>query len=138
MTFLEFVNDSLSNRFIWGVNDCCLFPANAHLAVNGVDHMGEFRRYSSELEASSLLMQKFGTTDMSVVLKLLAMERGFLRVDNPRDGDLTTVPFAMPTKRFPSGLSVGLVAGGQVWVPARRGLVSVPIETIVGDIWRVK
>lgn len=137
MTFLDFVNQSLNARFIWGINDCCLFPANAHLAVTGVDLMEDFRGYSSELEASSLLIQRFGTTDMSLVLEILARDRGYSKTNNPKDGDVTTLPMAVPSKRFPVGLSVGLVAGGQVWMPSRRGLTAVPLSMVNKDIWRI-
>lgn len=33
--------------FEWGVNDCCLFAADAVLAMTGVDHAAGFRGYDS-------------------------------------------------------------------------------------------
>ncbi len=41
--------------FTWGSHDCCLFAADAVIAVTGVDPAAEWRgRYSSEAEALAL------------------------------------------------------------------------------------
>ena len=47
--------------FAWGVNDCCLFPADAILAMTGVDLAEDFRgKYSSRAAAFRLIQSVTG------------------------------------------------------------------------------
>ena len=47
--------------FVWGVNDCCTFAADAVLAITGVDVMGTLRqRYQSAFEALGLTQELGG------------------------------------------------------------------------------
>jgi hypothetical protein len=47
--------------FVWGVNDCCTFAADAVQAITGVDVMGTLRqRYHSAFEALGLTQELGG------------------------------------------------------------------------------
>ena len=47
--------------FVWGVNDCCTFAADAVQALTGVDVMGTLRqRYQSAFEALGLTQELGG------------------------------------------------------------------------------
>ncbi len=50
--------------FVWGKNDCCLFPADAILAFTGVDLAADFRdKYASEVEAFAAIASVAGAAD---------------------------------------------------------------------------
>lgn len=46
--------------FAWGRNDCCLFAADAVLAMTGVDHAKAFRGYENEFGALRLIQRAGG------------------------------------------------------------------------------
>lgn len=47
--------------FVWGLNDCCTFAADAIVAITGVDVMGALRqRYQSAFEALGLTQELGG------------------------------------------------------------------------------
>lgn len=110
--------------FEWGKNDCCLFAADAYMALCDKDVASDFRgRYSTELGAYRAL-KKAGYSTIEDVLtarigvpKVTALpERGdILLIDN--DGQLT----------------VG-VHFNAAWVVSENGLLQVPPSWIV-KVW---
>jgi hypothetical protein len=55
LRFAEFVATRASMPFAWGQNDCCLFAADAVLAMTGKDHASELRGYDSAIAAQRLI-----------------------------------------------------------------------------------
>lgn len=49
-----FIMDRVSAPFEWGSSDCCLFAADAVLAMTGVDLAENFRGYHTAAEAARL------------------------------------------------------------------------------------
>ena len=58
--FAAFVAERRCVPFAWGSNDCCLFAADAVLAITGTDHAGVLRVHTSALEAARLVAQRGG------------------------------------------------------------------------------
>ncbi|WP_417656195.1 DUF6950 family protein [Pseudidiomarina aestuarii] len=107
--------------FEWGVNDCCLFAADAIEAVTGEDPAPEFRdRYSTEL-GSMRVLKREGYESIEAVL------RAKLGEPNPRQaparGDIVLVDY-MGT------LTVG-VYFNCAWVLSEDGLVQAPAKWII-------
>lgn len=46
--------------FIWGTNDCALFPADCVLAATGVDLAAGMRTYTTELGAARIVRKRGG------------------------------------------------------------------------------
>lgn len=66
--FNEYLASVRGKQFIWGEFDCCIFAADAVLAVTGEDLMYEFRgKYSSRLEAAQLLRELGSGTLLSTI-----------------------------------------------------------------------
>jgi hypothetical protein len=60
LRFAEFVKSRTSMPFEWGKNDCCLFAADAVLAMTGEDPAESKRGYSSALGAQRLIDEAGG------------------------------------------------------------------------------
>lgn len=59
----EFLVSRAHAPFVWGANDCCLFPADAVQAMTGVDLADDFRgKYSDEDSAFALIEAVTGST----------------------------------------------------------------------------
>jgi hypothetical protein len=57
----DFLLARASTPFAWGINDCCLFPADAILAFTGTDIADDFRgKYSDEASAFALIQTVTG------------------------------------------------------------------------------
>lgn len=58
--FAAFVAERTAAPFAWGSNDCCLFAADAVLALTGVDRAQALRGYASAEEAARLVARLGG------------------------------------------------------------------------------
>lgn len=59
--FHDFLQARAAEPFVWGANDCCLFPADAILAFTGYDLAEPFRgRYTDEESAFALIRELTG------------------------------------------------------------------------------
>lgn len=60
ISLLEFVKSRKNTPFEWGVNDCCLFTADAVLAMGGPDLAERVRgKYHTEIGAKRVLSKTF-------------------------------------------------------------------------------
>ena len=57
----RFIRERRSLPFAWGVNDCCLFAADAAKAICGVDFMADFRGRYSDAEGALAATREFAT-----------------------------------------------------------------------------
>lgn len=55
LRFSGFVKTRAAEPFAWGRNDCCLFAADAVLAMTGKDHAADLRGYTTAHEAQRLI-----------------------------------------------------------------------------------
>lgn len=114
------VHSRMAAPFVWGTNDCCMFAADAALAISGQDFAAGFRgSYSTEAQAQQVL-QTVGGVEGAAALGGQPIAPAFATV-----GD------------------VGLIAGGlavcvgQHWVaPARKGLAVLQFD-VAEKAWRV-
>lgn len=53
--FASFVADRRAAPFAWGTNDCCLFAADAVLAMTGEDPAAALRGYATASEAARIV-----------------------------------------------------------------------------------
>lgn len=107
--------------FEWGVNDCCLFAADAIEAVTGEDPAPEFRdRYSTEL-GSMRVLKREGYESIEEILRAKLGEPNPNKA--PARGDIVLVDY-MGT------LTVG-VYFNCAWVLSEDGLVQAPAKWIV-------
>ncbi|EKE79729.1 DUF6950 family protein [Idiomarina xiamenensis] len=54
--------------FEWGVNDCCLFAADAYQAIHGIDLADEFRGHYSTKIGAYRALKRHGYNDVADVL----------------------------------------------------------------------
>lgn len=104
--------------FRWGIDDCCLFPADCVRAMTGVDVGAEFRgKYDDLAGAAALIRLDGGVLEM---IDRLAREFGAERIEGAfaTRGD---VVLADPKARACLGV-VGL-EGRHVWLKAESGLL---------------
>lgn len=115
---LEFIASRRNTPFEWGVNDCCLFPADALKVLTGIDHASEFRgKYDSELGAAKAL-KKFGAGDLESTLT-----QKFGQPIAPLSamrGDVALIDIDGNT-------NIGLVFGN-VFCPGDNGLIEQPLS----------
>jgi len=65
--------------FVWGQNDCCLFPADAIQAFTGVDPAADFRgKYSTEAEALALIHSVTGGSTVEDAAAWCAQKHGLV------------------------------------------------------------
>jgi hypothetical protein len=55
MRFAEFARGRRNEPFAWGSNDCCLFAADAVIAITGDDPAKDLRGYSTALQAARIV-----------------------------------------------------------------------------------
>lgn len=65
LRFAEFATARRSMPFEWGKNDCCLFAADAVLAMTGKDPAEPLRGYSSALAAQRLIDEAGGLHELA-------------------------------------------------------------------------
>ncbi len=123
----QYIKQHLNTPFKWGEFDCCLFPADAILAMTGVDYAAEFRgHYSTALGAKRALV-KYGQGDIqqTITAKFGPMQPRLLA----GRGDLVLID-------TPFGTALGIVWAGKIWAPEESGLVTLPMRSALG-CWEV-
>lgn len=102
--------------FAWGVHDCCLWAADAVLAVTGVDPAADLRgAYRTERDAYCIVHARGG---------LRGLGDGIGPRIHPRLAIAGDVGLVRGTKRVMAGVCVG-----EVWmVAATEGLLALPFD----------
>jgi len=109
----EFVRARQSAPFQWGENDCCMFAADAVLAVTGVDPALHLRgSYSTAQEAASILRDYGGIENL-----VTAFMGPPVPVLMARVGDLVSV-------EIEGRVAVGVCNGTTVIGPSPSGLAT--------------
>ncbi len=111
--------------FVWGVNDCCTFAADAIVAVTGVDVMGTLRqRYQTAFEALGLTQELGGLQAATTAL-----------LGEPCDPVRVTVGDVLLVRN--EGREVLAVCNGaSALCPGPRGLAVLAAPEIIAA-WRV-
>jgi hypothetical protein len=68
MRFAEFARGRRNEPFAWGSNDCCLFAADAVIAITGEDPAKDLRGYSTALQAARIVKAHGGMAQMATTL----------------------------------------------------------------------
>lgn len=113
--------------FAWGANDCCLFAADAVLAITGVDLAARLRGLGAR--AALRHIQRMGGLCHVVpdCLPLLPATAA------AQDGDVALIE--QPAKGL-RGLALGVLDGVWVLGPGRNGLMAVPARQAI-QAWGV-
>lgn len=111
--------------FTWGRFDCCLFAADAVLAVTGHDPAADLRgTYSTEEQAARVLQRAGGVVGVAIRRAGPVVPP---QLAQPGDIGLSMLDASSPTLA---------VWGGSAWhAPASVGLVPVPPHALV-RVWR--
>ena len=122
----NFIQSRRNTPFVWGKNDCCLFPADAVLAMTGEDKAADFRgTYNSAIGAKRALKKKGYSNIEEALTSILGAPVSRLSV---RRGDVVLVDY--------EGQEVAGVMYGQVLVPGVDQLATVsPLN--IKKVWRV-
>jgi len=131
----EFLLTHAQTPFVWGSNDCCLFAANAILAITGVDIADDFRgKYTDEASAFALIKTITGGTTVADAAVHCATKHGLIERPLPlfaQRGDLVVVANG-------DTLICGVVHlnGRHIVTVTERGIVRLPISKITRS-WSV-
>lgn len=122
--FAAFVAERRGVPFAWGSNDCCLFAADAVLAITGTDHAGVLRVHTSALEAARLVAQRGGLRQIATDALGSAVAPAMATV-----GDVVLV--------VNGGRELLAVCnGGTAIAPGERGMVALGMEAALAA-WKV-
>jgi hypothetical protein len=133
--FHNFILENAHKPFEWGINDCCLFPANAIQAISGVDLADDFRgKYSDETSAFALIKSLTGGSTVADAAAYCAHKHELAGYQHPlmaKRGDLVVI-------KNGDALICGLVHlnGRHVITVSTNGLVRLPISNVV-RAWRI-
>lgn len=122
----QFLIESISLRFSYGEADCCLFVADAVLAMTGTDIAASYRgKYSTREEALTLAERETGKRSVAGIVKYGLNQAGLpiIAVSCAQRGDVVLV-------RRHSDYSLGIVAlnGREILALGRSGPVRIPIS----------
>jgi hypothetical protein len=129
--FHQFLKDSASKPFEWGVWDCCLFAADAIKSFTDVDIADDFRgKYSTQLGALRAIQKVTGGTSVADAAAYCATKHGLTEHTHPlmaKRGDLVVIENA-------GTLIAGVVHlnGMHVISVSETGLVRLPIADLKG------
>ena len=114
------IEDRRRTPFAWGVHDCCLFAADAVLAITGTDLAADWRgTYSSEHSAARMLQQQ-GGCEALVARHLPAYTHPLMA----HRGDVVCVDLE-------GRATLGVVVGNGFWAaPGEHGLVMRPMAEV--------
>ena len=130
-----FIQSRQNRSFKWCSQDCCMFAANAVLAMTGVDIASDFRtNYRTEAAAFSLIKSVTGGTTVADAVAYCAANHGMPEYTHPllaQRGDMVVVEDA---GRLVAGI-VGL-NGRDVLVPGETRLKRLSIMSIQ-RAWKV-
>jgi hypothetical protein len=93
--FTTFLKDNANTKFAWGSWDCCLYAANAILAITGKDIADDFRdKYTDEASAFALIKTVTGGTTVADAAAYCAKKHGLVEHAHPlmaKRGDLVVI-----------------------------------------------
>jgi hypothetical protein len=131
----NFFRERRSQPFAWGTNDCCIFPADAILAMTGTDIAVDFReKYSDEASAYTLIKAVTGGANVADAAAWCAAKFGLAELPNTKfaqRGDLVVLEDA---GRIIAGV-VGLTGRHCISV-GENGLLRLPMSGVL-RAWRV-
>ena len=127
----DFLSSRENLEFKYGVNDCCLFVADAVKVMTGIDPAGDFRGKYKNLLGSKRILKGLGVRGL---VELITRDYGFEEIDNPafaHRGDVVLVESA-------PGDTMGLIdlSRTRVAIPGDEGLVRYELDTIK-TAWRI-
>lgn len=128
----RFLAGCQSRQFAYGSFDCCLFVADAVLAMTGADIAAEFRgRYRSRREAFTLAENYAGKRSIRALIEKALAQLPEVPVLCAQRGDPMLI-------RRGSDYSLGLIdlSGQRIVKPAASGFVTFPLTHAV-CAWRV-
>jgi hypothetical protein len=126
--------------FEWGVNDCCMFPANGIQAFTGIDIAADFRgKYTNQASAIAAIKSVAGGASVADAAAWCAAKHGLVEYPKPlyaQRGDL--VVMANPAQGAFDQDIAGLVhlSGSKLVTVGEGGLVVMDIR-FVKRAWRV-
>ena len=133
--FPDFLRSRVDTPFKWGVQDCCLFAADAVQAITGTDIADDFRdKYTDEPSAFALIKSVTGGTTVADAVAYCATKHGLVENVHPlmaKRGDLVVIANG-------GSLIAGVVHlnGSQVISVSEAGPVRLPITSITRS-WSV-
>jgi hypothetical protein len=123
-----FIQTHKNKPFVWGENDCCLFAANAVLALTGNDLAAEFRgKYSTELGAARAL-KKHGYSSIEMLLNAKLGES--IAPLSAKNGDVALV------ENHLGQLAAGIVFRSGIYCVSPSGLRQLPLSSVI-SVWGV-
>jgi hypothetical protein len=120
--------ERLHEPFSWGVNDCCLFAADAVVAVMGVDLAGDLRGTYSDA-SSALHVLRDESVEQIIGDRLEAIGAEDAPVAYGRMGDIGIIA-------IDGRLTAAVCSGGHWYAPAKDGLAHVSLLSAARR-WRV-
>lgn len=109
--------------FEWGANDCCLFAANAVLAITGDDYAKPYRGYKTAKGALSRLK---GIGVAGVATKALGAPKAAVFA---KRGDVVSFDSG-------DGIALGVCVGAKIAAVGQDGLVMLPMSEAL-QAWSV-
>ena len=129
-----YLNDKVNSTFVWGPNDCCLFAANAILAMTGTDISSDFRgKYSDEASAFSLIKTVTGGTTVADAAAYCAAKHGLFEwVKNGKPAPLYAQRGDLVVVSNDGNIIAGIVdlSGRYVASIGQGGILRLPLSTI--------
>jgi hypothetical protein len=123
----KYIEEHFDTPFEWGEFDCCLFAADAVMAMTDIDFAEEFRgHYATAIGAKRILRKTGkGSIKQTVESKFGPMKS---RLSAGR-GDIVLINTSW-------GEALGIVAAGKIWAPSENGLTTMSMQCALG-CWRV-
>jgi hypothetical protein len=121
----ELIEARLNKPFKWGEHDCCLFAADAILAMTGTDLASDLRgTYASKTKAAKIVKEKGGlaqiaTDRLGEPIPVLMAKRG----------DIVLMPVA-------TGNCLAVCLGDKLAAPGPDALVFAPLNVAI-SAWKV-
>lgn len=133
----DFLCAHAKDAFVWGVWDCCLFPANAIESFTGVDIAADFRgKYHDRENAFAAIGTVANGKTVADAAAYCASKAGMTEYPKPlfaSRGDLVVCKVASDDGTEVAGI-VGL--HGQVLAVSEKGLLRLPISSVT-RAWKV-
>ncbi len=128
--FHAFLLERVHTSFSWGINDCCLFAADAILAITGTDIANDFRgKYYDQESAFALIKSVTGGETVADAAAHCAAKYGLIEHQHPfmaKRGDLVVIQNGQ-------NLIAGVVHlnGRHAVSVTESGIVRLPITSVV-------
>ena len=130
----RFLEDRKRTPFAWGRNDCCLFAADAVLAITGTDAAAAWRGYRTARGAATRLDRHGGVAGL---MREAAAAHGWAEIlpAFARRGDVVLLVHPAP-RHAVDALGIVDLSGRRAAVPDADGLAAVPLIQAV-TAWRI-